>query len=227
MSVLRVWTPPNLDMLLLRILSGCGAGPGLRVHLDHRQEWTRNIQTVDDKSQSRLDLLRRLSSWEVCRSVPIAFDRSVVVGAVSFAAVCWDGDITAADCSRLDKLIRRAGSVLGASLESVKELAGRKCMAKLLAIMDDTAHPLHNILAEHGGPFCKTSFATAQLKTSRGPSCLLQWDCMSWWVDLCTGCKSLSYCSWYFYFLLVLTWLFYFAHQTFWRTCAMLWVLKK
>ncbi|KAL3049835.1 hypothetical protein OYC64_011990 [Pagothenia borchgrevinki] len=58
---------------------------------------------------SRLYFLRKLRSFNV-KMLEI-FYQSVVASALFFAAVCWEGSIRAGDTSRINKLIRKAGSV--------------------------------------------------------------------------------------------------------------------
>ncbi|KAI3357942.1 hypothetical protein L3Q82_016336, partial [Scortum barcoo] len=56
---------------------------------------------------------------------------------IFYAAVCWGSRLKTADTNRLNKLIRRAGSVLGVELESVAEVSERRMLRKLLSIMDN------------------------------------------------------------------------------------------
>ena len=44
----------------------------------------------------------------------------MVASAIFFGVVCWNSSITAADRKRLNKLIKRASSVLGCSLDTVE-----------------------------------------------------------------------------------------------------------
>ena len=47
------------------------------------------------------------------------------------------------DTMRLDKLVRRAGSVVGMELDSLVTEVQRKTLCKLLSIMDNDRHRLH------------------------------------------------------------------------------------
>ena len=51
------------------------------------------------------------------------FYRSVVESALFYAVACWGGSIKKRDVSRLDKLVRKAGSVVGTELESLTSVA--------------------------------------------------------------------------------------------------------
>jgi len=67
----------------------------------------------------------------------------VVASALFYGVVCWGGSIRKKDTNRLDRLdrlIRRVGSVLGMDLESVVAVVERRILDKLL---DEVSHPLH------------------------------------------------------------------------------------
>ncbi|KAI3370482.1 hypothetical protein L3Q82_025245 [Scortum barcoo] len=66
-----------------------------------------------DPSKLRLFFLRRLRSFNVCRTMLQMFYHSVVSSIIFYAVVCWGSRLKTADTNRLNKLIRRAGSVLG------------------------------------------------------------------------------------------------------------------
>ncbi|KAI3373330.1 hypothetical protein L3Q82_006624 [Scortum barcoo] len=82
------------------------------------------------------------------------FYHSVVSSIIFYAAVCWGSRLKTADTNRLNKLIRRAGSVLGVELESVEEVSERRMLRKLLSIMDNVSQPLHATLTS-----CQSSFS--------------------------------------------------------------------
>ncbi|KAI3358106.1 hypothetical protein L3Q82_003114 [Scortum barcoo] len=57
------------------------------------------------------------------------------------------------DTSRLDKLIRRAGSVVGTKLDSLVTVAESRTLDKLLDIMDNASHPLHTVISNQRSLF--------------------------------------------------------------------------
>ncbi|KAK0145658.1 hypothetical protein N1851_015439 [Merluccius polli] len=89
----------------------------LGVHLNNKLEWTDNTHALYKKGQSRLHLLRRLSSFGVCKALLLS---SVMASAIFYAVVCWRAGSTDRDRSRLNKLIRRASSVLDGPLDSIE-----------------------------------------------------------------------------------------------------------
>ncbi|KAI3374510.1 hypothetical protein L3Q82_006329 [Scortum barcoo] len=61
--------------------------------------------------------------------------------------------ISKKDTSRLDKLIRRAGSVVGTKLDSLVTVAESRTLDKLLDIMDNASHPLHTVISNQRSLF--------------------------------------------------------------------------
>ncbi|KAM4580370.1 uncharacterized protein PAE49_005246 [Odontesthes bonariensis] len=125
----------------------------LGVVIDNRLDWASNTDAVCKKGMSRLYFLRKLRSFNVCSRMLETFYHSVVAGAIFFAAVCWGSSIRASDSNRLDKIIRKAGSVLGQKLESLETVVERRTRKKLLSIMDNKQHPLHHTVDRQRSTF--------------------------------------------------------------------------
>ncbi|XP_062860103.1 dehydrogenase/reductase (SDR family) member 7Cb isoform X1 [Trichomycterus rosablanca] len=125
----------------------------LGVWLDNRLDWKANTEAVYRKGMSRLYFLRKLRSFNVCSKMLTIFYQSVVAGAVFFAAVCWGGSIRAGDAKKLNKLIKKAGSVLGCSLDGFELVVERRSVNKLISILDNPSHPLHDLLIRQRSTF--------------------------------------------------------------------------
>ena len=102
---------------------------------------------------SRLYFLRKLRSFNVCSKMLEIFYQSVVASALFFAVVCWGSSIGAGDTNRLNKLIKKAGSVIGCKPDTVESVVERRTLDKLLSIMDNTEHPLHHLLDRQRSTF--------------------------------------------------------------------------
>ena len=135
----------------------------LGVVLDNKLEWTTNTEAVYKKGLSRLYFLRRLRSFNVCNRMLQMFYESVVASTIFFAVVSWGAGIKAKDANRLNKLIKKAGSVVGSKLVTLEEVAEDRMLAKLLVIMDNVSHPLHETLDK-----LKSSFSSRLIH----PRCL-------------------------------------------------------
>lgn len=73
------------------------------------------------------------------------YHQSVVASTIFYAVVCWGEGIKAKDTNRLNKLINKAGSVIGSKLVTLEEVAEDRTLAKLLAI--NTSNLLHSMTA--------------------------------------------------------------------------------
>ncbi|KAI3354447.1 hypothetical protein L3Q82_018506, partial [Scortum barcoo] len=112
----------------------------LGVVIDNRLDWKSNTEAVYKKGMSRLYFLRKLRSFNMGSRMLEIFYQSVVASAIFFAAVCWGSSIRASNTNRLDKIIKKAGSVLGLRLESFETVVERRMLNRLLSIMDNDHH---------------------------------------------------------------------------------------
>ena len=125
----------------------------LGLQLDDTLDWTANLDAVQRKGQSRLYFLRRLGSFNICKKLLQMFYQSMVASVLFFAVVCWGGSSKKRDAARLDRLVRRAGSVVGTELDSLVTVAERRTLDKLLSILENTHHPLHNTFSRQRSVF--------------------------------------------------------------------------
>ncbi|KAI3357059.1 hypothetical protein L3Q82_015437 [Scortum barcoo] len=105
----------------------------LGVHLNDSLDWSDNTvgnNALVKKGNSRLFLLRRLRSFGVQGPLLRTFYDSVVASAIFYGStpmiVCWASSITDRDRRRMDRLVRRASSVLGCPLDSVEVVGNRE-----------------------------------------------------------------------------------------------------
>ncbi|TWW81606.1 hypothetical protein D4764_01G0014210 [Takifugu flavidus] len=125
----------------------------LGVHLNNNLDWTHNTDTLVKKGNSRLFLLRRLRSFGVQGPLLRTFYDSVVGSAILYGIVCWSSSITDRDRKRMDRLVRRASSVLGCPLDSVEVVGNGRMMAKLSSMLNNTSHPRQDTLTALGSSF--------------------------------------------------------------------------
>lgn len=118
----------------------------LGVHIDNKLDWSKNTEVLYRKGQSRLYFLRRLRSFNICRTMLKMFYESVVASALLYAVACWGSRLRVSDTNRLNKLIRKASDVVGLKLESFTTVLERRMLFKLRSILDNSSHPLHNTL---------------------------------------------------------------------------------
>ncbi|TWW77894.1 hypothetical protein D4764_11G0000150 [Takifugu flavidus] len=153
LSIIGPRGPPKPVQIGTEELEGVQTYKYLGLWLDNRLDWTSNTRQLYKKTQSRMYFLRRLRSFNICRKLLWMFYQSVVASILSYAVVCWGGSATKADLSRLEKLIRRASSVVGMKLKPLATVAERRTIRvrvrvrnKLRSIMDNVRHPLHTVI---------------------------------------------------------------------------------
>lgn len=60
-----------------------------------------------------------------------------------YMVVCWGSRVMVTDTNRLNKLIRKAGSVLGVELVTLVKVSERRVLTEPLSIMGNLSHPIH------------------------------------------------------------------------------------
>uniref|UniRef100_A0A3Q1JNA6 C-type lectin domain-containing protein n=1 Tax=Anabas testudineus TaxID=64144 RepID=A0A3Q1JNA6_ANATE len=133
--------------------------------------------------------------------------QSVEASAIFFAAVCWGGSIRSRDNNKLNKLIRKAGSVLGLHY-STADVEWRM-LNKLLNIMESSSHPLHILLVKQNElktnltemteerNKLKTNLTQLTAKHNRllcfaNSICVTDKTCPDGWTKSCSSCYFLS-----------------------------------
>ncbi|TWW59863.1 hypothetical protein D4764_06G0013930 [Takifugu flavidus] len=95
----------------------------------------------------------RLRSFGVQVPLLRTFYDSVVGSAIFYGIVCWSSSITDRDRKRMDRLVRRASSVLGCPLDSVEVVGNGRMMAKLSSMLNNMSQPLQDTLTALGSSF--------------------------------------------------------------------------
>ena len=105
------------------------------------------------RGTEQLYFLRKLRSFSVSSRMLQIFYQSVVESAVSSAVICWGSSIRASDLKKLNKLIKKAGSVLELNLQ-------RRILNKMKTFMNNPEHPRHNKVSSVRGFFRSTATQT-------------------------------------------------------------------
>lgn len=63
------------------------------------------------------------------------------------------GNVNKRDASKIDKLIKKAGSVIGLALDPLDIIVERRIRSRTSSIMGNTSHPLHGVLAQQQSTF--------------------------------------------------------------------------
>lgn len=114
----------------------------LGVVFDSSLSWKHNTDAIVKKTNTRMYCLRKLRSFNVAPQLLQMFYSSVVCSVLTFGSTCWGGNVSKQDRDRLDKVIRKAGGVVGLPQDSFDTLYNRRTTNKLKDILKDDTHPL-------------------------------------------------------------------------------------
>ena len=82
---------------------------------------------------------------------------SAMASELSYAVACWGGSIRKRDAGRLDRLVRKAGSIVGSELEAFTTAAEKRTLSRLNSIMDNDNHLFHPVY-DGVCPFLRSPF---------------------------------------------------------------------
>ena len=74
----------------------------------------------------------------------VTFYNAVICSIIVFGSVCWGGNISKFDRGRLEKIVNKAGHVVGMPLDSFKTLYEKRLFKTLMQILNDPTHPMRH-----------------------------------------------------------------------------------
>ena len=88
--------------------------------------------------------IRKLRSFGVNSDMLVTFYNAVICIIIMFGSVCWGENISKLDRGRLEKIVKKAGHVVGKPLDSFKTLHEKTLYRKLMQILNDPTHPMRH-----------------------------------------------------------------------------------
>ena len=88
--------------------------------------------------------MRKLRSFGVNSDMLVTFYNAVICSSIMFSSVCWGGNISKLDRGRLEKIVKKAGHVVGKPLDNFKTLHEKRLYRKLMQILSDPTHPMRH-----------------------------------------------------------------------------------
>ena len=125
----------------------------LGVVFDSKLNWKENINSVLKKVNSRMYCMRKLRSFGVNSDMLVTFHNAVICSIIMFGSVCWGGNISKLDRGSLEKIVKKAGHVVGKPLDSFKTLYEKRLYRKLMQILNDPPHPMRLRCSNRSGKF--------------------------------------------------------------------------
>ena len=102
----------------------------LGVVFDSKLNWKENINSVLKKVNSKMYCTRKPRSFRVNSDMLVTFYNAVICSLIMFGYVCWGGNISNFDRQRWEKIVKKAGHVVGTSLDSFKTLHEKRLYKK-------------------------------------------------------------------------------------------------
>ena len=141
---------------------------------DSKLNWKENINSVLKNVNSRMYCTRKLRSFGVNSDMLVTFYNAVICSIIMFGSVCWGGNITKLDRGRLEKIVKKAGHVVGKPLDSFKTLHKKRLYRKLMQILNDPTYPMRHYFdsrrSNRRGRFSPPRTNTNRYKASFLPS---------------------------------------------------------
>jgi len=86
------------------------------------------------------------------------------LSALFYAVVCWGSYTTDKNCMHLDKLVKKAGSVVGRRIDPLSAVVEQRMRRKLYYFLENNKHPLHSILARQRTERFRRSFVPTAIR---------------------------------------------------------------
>ena len=117
----------------------------LGVVFGSKLHWKENINSVLKRVNTGMYCLRKLRSFGVNSGMLVTFFyNAVICSIIVYGSVCWRWNISKFDRGRLEKIVKKAGHVVGMPLDSFKALYEKRLLKKLMQILNDPTHPMRH-----------------------------------------------------------------------------------
>ena len=94
------------------------------------------------KGQQRLFCLRKLAKFQVDKSLMIMFYRAFIESVISFAIICWYGNLGIRQKNALNGVVRGASKIVGVKFSCLSHIYDEQVLKKASSIRADSSHPL-------------------------------------------------------------------------------------
>ncbi|XP_059821756.1 uncharacterized protein LOC132391955 [Hypanus sabinus] len=127
-------------------------------------KWEQNISFILKKAQQRMYFLRLLSKYGLLQELLLQFYTAVTESVLCTSITVWFGAATKQDRTRLQRTVRTAERIIGASLPSIVDLYSSRLKKRAGNIIKVSFHPAHRLfeLLPSG-----RRFRSLQTKTNR------------------------------------------------------------
>ena len=125
---------------------------------------------------TRMYCLRKLNFFNVDVKILALFYDLVVESVWRYYLLCWGGNVSKGDRERVERIVKEAGKIIRVSRQDIGSVYTDLLIKKLLHVVDDASHPLHNHLSgqmiARSGPMRLPSVVTSRFLSSFVPQAI-------------------------------------------------------
>ena len=114
----------------------------LGVVLDMKLSFTEHVTAVQQKSQQRLHVLRKLQAFNVDPKLLLRLDRSIIEPLIMYCSTCYYPALSIGNRTRLLKISHVAAKIIGLPTSMLSEMIDHAILKKARAIAAESDHPL-------------------------------------------------------------------------------------
>ena len=122
--------PPNKIVIDDKEVERVGDFKYLGVVLDNKLSWRHNTVHCIKKIKPRMYCLRKLKSFDVNKNLLQNFYTSVLSSVLTFGIPCWGSSISNQGKDKLNKLIKKAGGIIGCGQNDIDMLCKTKAIKR-------------------------------------------------------------------------------------------------
>ena len=115
--------------------------------IDNQLDWSPNVDAVCKRANQRLFFLRKLRQFRVNPEILHLFYQATIQSVASFNQLCYHSSVKKGDRERLEKVVKRAGAIIGSDLQPLSARYPSVALRKMSKIRSDDRHPLHQAFA--------------------------------------------------------------------------------
>ncbi|TWW81716.1 hypothetical protein D4764_01G0015310 [Takifugu flavidus] len=121
-------------------------------------------ESLVKKAHQRLFFLRSLKKHHLSSDILVNFYRCTIKSILTSCVTVWYGNCSASDRKALQKVVKTAQRIAGASLPSIEDIYRRRCHRRAKKVTKDSCHPAHGLFTLMPSGKCYRSLRT---KTTR------------------------------------------------------------
>ena len=145
--------------------------------IDNQLNWGENIQAVLKKANQRLFFLRKLRQFKVNNTILQLFYQATILSILLYNQLCYFGSASEEDKKKLNKVVKRAESIIGKEQPNLEHFYKQSCSKKLQDILSQDSHPLKPVAEgqrskRHIGRFISLPSRTSRFLNTFMPSAI-------------------------------------------------------